>query len=62
MKFNFKVYRAKNGADAAYITADKRILVYEANIEADNGNAARRMLEEQIDIKRRWYVVRTVVA
>ena len=62
MKFNFKVYRAKNGKDAAYVPADKRILVYEADIEADNGNAAWRMLDEQIDIKRRWYVKITVVA
>jgi hypothetical protein len=63
MKFNFKVYKAKKGnADAAYLPADKKVLVYEVNIEADNGNAAWRMLDEQIDIKRRWHVVRTVVA
>ena len=63
MKFNFKVYKAKKGnADAAYLPADRKVLVYETNIEADNGNAAYRMLYEQIDIKKRWYVVRTVVA
>lgn len=63
MVFNFKVYKAKQGnADAAYLPATKKELVYEANIEADNGNAAYRILYEQINIKRRWQVVRTVIA
>ena len=62
MKFNFKVYKAKQGnADAAYLPASKKTLVYETTIVADNGNAAWKALYEQIDIKRRWQVVRTVI-
>ena len=62
MKFNFKVYKAKQGnADAAYLPTAKKMLVYETNIEANNGNEAFKALYEQIDIKRRWQVVRTVI-
>lgn len=63
MVFNFKVYKAKKGnADAAYLPASKKALVYETNITAVNGNEAYRRLYEQIDIKCRWHVVRTVIA
>lgn len=62
MTFNFKVYKAKQGnADAAYLPAAKKTLVYETTIVAENGNAAFKALYEQIDIKRRWQVVRTVI-
>ena len=63
MIFNFKVYKAKKGnADAAYLPAAQKVLVYETNITANNGNAAYRILYEQIDIKRRWHIVKTVIA
>lgn len=63
MKFNFKVYKAKKGnADAAYLPSAQKMLVYETTVEADNGNAAWKMLNEQIDIKKRWHVVRTAIA
>ena len=63
MNFNFKVYKAKKGnADAADLQSTQKMLVYETTVEADNGNAAWNMLSEQIDIKKRWHVVRTVIA
>lgn len=62
MKFNFKVYKAKQGnADAAYLPAAKKTLVYDTTIEASNGNEAWKALYEQIDIKHRWQIVRTLI-
>lgn len=62
MKFNFKVYKAKKGnADAAYLPASKKMLIFDETIEADNGNAAFNELYKRIDIKERWQVVRTVI-
>ena len=63
MKFNFKIYKAKQGnKDAAYLPASKRELVYETNIEAENGNAAYKKLDEEIQVKSRWKVVLTRIA
>lgn len=63
MKFNFKVFKAKErNFDANYLPADKKVLVYETTIEATNGNAAWKELHKQIDIKGRWQVVRTLIA
>lgn len=62
MLFNFKVYKAKKGnANAAYLPATAKELIFDENIEAENGNRAWKELDKRIGIKRRWHVVRTLV-
>lgn len=63
MILNFKIYKAKKGnADAAYLPPSKKILVYDINIEGDNGNEIYKKLYEQIDIKSNWHIKKTRIA
>lgn len=63
MIFNFKIYKAKKGnADASYLPASKKVLIYDIDIEGSNGNEIVNKLFEQIDIKQRWQIKRTRIA
>lgn len=63
MIINFKIYKAKKGnADASYLPASQKTLIYDINIEGSNGNEIYKKLYEQIDIKTRWQIKKTRIA
>jgi len=58
MLFNFKVYKANSGnKKAAYLPENKKHIVIDEDILAENGNDARKKFyNHHIDIKQNWQV------